>query len=450
MLIWFGVLALLGIAHIVQNPAVLAAMNPTYALTFFLENGWTGFLVLGTVFLAVTGGEALYADMGHFGRRPIRLAWFTLVLPALVLNYFGQGALLLQEPEAAENSFYLMAPSWALYPLVALATLATIIASQALISGAFSITMQAENLGFLPRMRIVHTSAAAFGQIYIPFVNRALMIACIAVVVGFRTSSNLAAAYGIAVTIDMVIATLIFSVVARERWRWSPPLVVLLIGLFLLVEGAFLGANLIKIPQGGWFPLVVAVVIFTVMTTWKRGSRLVFALEQDLEMRLSEFLERIAADPPERTAGTAAFLSANPLGVPAALLANLKYNDVLHEQVLLITIVTEEEPHVLEAERATVEPRGQGIYQVTLHYGFMEEPIVPPVIDRLKAPGLEFDPAQIPYFVNRTRVIPTERPGMALWREHLYTVLRHNAVSATDFFGLPSMRVFEIGTSVEV
>jgi KUP system potassium uptake protein len=450
MLVWFVVLALLGVIHIVQNPAVLAAVSPGYALTFFREDGWTGFLVLGTVFLAVTGGEALYADMGHFGRRPIRVAWFALVLPALVLNYFGQGALLLQEPEAAQNSFYHMAPDWALYPLVALATLATIIASQALISGAFSITMQAENLGFLPRMRIVHTSAAAFGQIYIPFVNWALMIACIAVVVGFRTSSNLAAAYGIAVTSTMVITTVIFAVVARERWRWSTPLVALLIGLFLVVDCAFLGANLIKIPQGGWFPLVVAVVIFTMMTTWKRGSRLVFALEQDLEMRLSDFLERIATDPPERTAGTAAFLSSNPLGVPAALLANLQYNGVVHEQVLLITIMTENEPHVVEAERATVEARGQGIYQVTLRYGFMEEPIVPPVLERLSAPGLTFDPSQMPYFVNRTRVIPTERPGMALWREHLYTVLRHNAVSATDFFGLPPMRVFEIGTSVEV
>jgi KUP system potassium uptake protein len=450
MLVWFAVLALLGAIHIAQNPAVLAAISPGYALAFFRADGWTGFLVLGAVFLAVTGGEALYADMGHFGRRPIRVAWFAFVLPALVLNYFGQGALLLQNPEAAENSFYLMAPGWALYPLVALATLATIIASQALISGAFSITMQAENLGFLPRMRIVHTSAAAFGQIYIPFVNWALMIACIAVVIGFRTSSNLAAAYGIAVTSTMVITTVIFAVVARERWRWSVPLIAPLIALFLVVDSGFLGANLIKIPQGGWFPLVVAGVIFTIMTTWKRGSRLVFRLEQDLEMRLKDFLERIAADPPDRAAGTAAFLSANPLGVPAALLANLKYNGVLHEQVLLITIIIEEAPHVSEAERAVVEPRGQGIYQVTLHYGFMEEPVVPAAVERLSVPGLTFDPAQIPYFVNRTRVIPTERPGMALWREHLYTVLRHNAVSASDFFGLPAMRVFEIGTSVEV
>jgi KUP system potassium uptake protein len=388
--------------------------------------------------------------MGHFGPRPIRLAWFILVLPALLLNYFGQGALLLREPEAAENSFYLMAPSWALYPLVALATLATIIASQALISGAFSITMQGENLGFLPRLRIVHTSATAFGQIYIPFVNWLLMLACIAVVVGFQTSSNLAAAYGIAVTSTMAITTIIFAVVARERWHWHQALVVLLIGFFLIVDSAFLGANLIKIPQGGWFPLLAALAIFTMMTTWKRGSRLVFAREQDLEMSLDHFVERIATNPPGRASGTAAFLSANPLGVPSALLANLKYNGVMHEHVLLLTVMTEEAPHIPDAECTTVEPLGHGLYRVTLRYGFMEEPIVPLTVARLTIPGLRFDPERMPYFVNRTRVIPTDLPGMALWREHLYTIMRHNAVSATDFFGLPHTRVFEIGTSVEV
>jgi KUP system potassium uptake protein len=450
MLVWFAVLALLGIAHIAQNPGVLAAVNPAYALTFFAANGWTGFLVLGTVFLAVTGGEALYADMGHFGPRPIRLAWFVLVLPALLLNYFGQGALLLREPEAAENSFYLLAPSWALYPLVVLATFATIIASQALISGAFSITMQGENLGFLPRMRIVHTSATAFGQIYIPFVNWALMFACIAVVVGFQTSSNLAAAYGIAVTSTMAITTIIFSSVAREQWHWSPLVVALLVGFFLLVDGAFLGANLVKIPQGGWFPLLAALAIFTLMTTWKHGSRLVFAREQDLEMSLDAFLAQIAAKPPRRAPGTAAFLSSNPVGVPAALLANLRHNGVLHEQVLLINVTTAEVPHVPDAECMTVERLGHGFYRVLLRFGFMEEPIVPRVLAHLSAPGLAFGIERMPYFVNRTRVIPTDMPGMALWREHLYRIMRDNAVSATDFFGLPPTRVFEIGTSVEV
>jgi KUP system potassium uptake protein len=388
--------------------------------------------------------------MGHFGPRPIRLAWFTLVLPALLLNYFGQGALLLNTPEAAENSFYLMAPTWALYPLVGLATLATIIASQALISGAYSITMQAENLGFLPRMNILHTSPTAYGQIYIPFVNWALMIACIAVVAGFQSSSNLAAAYGIAVTSTMVITTIIFGVVIRERWRWSLPLVILIVGFFLVVDSAFLGANLVKIPQGGWFPLIIAAGIFIVMTTWKRGSTLVVTREKDLEMSLEVFLKQIAAKPPVRAPGTAVFLSADPDGAPAALLANLKYNGVLHERVLLTTVVIEEIPRIPRKERITVEPLEQGFYRVKVRYGFMEEPNLPHVLARLDLPGVTFDSKEIPYFVSRTKVIATEQPGMALWREHLYTVMRQNAASAADFFCLPPARVFEIGMSIEL
>jgi KUP system potassium uptake protein len=450
MVLWFVTLGLLGIINIGQNLAVFKAINPLYAITFFAANGWTGFLVLGTVFLVVTGGEALYADMGHFGPRPIRLAWFTLVLPALLLNYFGQGALLLNTPEAAENSFYLMAPTWALYPLVGLATLATIIASQALISGAYSITMQAENLGFLPRMNILHTSPTAYGQIYIPFVNWALMIACIAVVAGFQSSSNLAAAYGIAVTSTMVITTIIFGVVIRERWRWSLPLVILIVGFFLVVDSAFLGANLVKIPQGGWFPLIIAAGIFIVMTTWKRGSTLVVTREKDLEMSLEVFLKQIAAKPPVRAPGTAVFLSADPDGAPAALLANLKYNGVLHERVLLTTVVIEEIPRIPRKERITVEPLEQGFYRVKVRYGFMEEPNLPHVLARLDLPGVTFDSKEIPYFVSRTKVIATEQPGMALWREHLYTVMRQNAASAADFFCLPPARVFEIGMSIEL
>lgn len=450
MVIWFGTLALLGIINIVQYPAVFQAINPLYAVTFFSANGWAGFLILGTVFLVVTGGEALYADMGHFGPQPIRLAWFTLVLPALLLNYFGQGALLLNTPEAAENSFYLMAPAWALYPLVALATLATIIASQALISGAFSITMQAENLGFLPRMKILHTSATAYGQIYIPFVNWTLMLACIAVVVSFQTSGNLAAAYGIAVTTTMVITTTIFAVVALERWGWQPLLVIGVVGFFLIIDAAFFGANLVKIPHGGWFPLVVAGLIFIITTTWKRGSALVFSYEQEMEMDLNELLERIRKDPPARTPGLAVFLSANPNNVPAALLANLKYNGVLHEKVVLTTVHPEDLPRIPEMERVSVEPLGQGFYRVIIHYGFMEEPDVPEALARLDPAALDFDPRQVPYFVNRTRAIATDKPGMALWREHLYSVLRQNAASASDFFCLPATQVFEISTSVEV
>lgn len=450
MLLWFIVLAVLGIINIAQNVSVFGAINPLYAVQFFRANGFTGFLVLGTVFLVVTGGEALYADMGHFGRPPIRLAWLVLVLPALMLNYFGQGALLLREPEAAENIFYLMAPSWALYPLIALATLATIIASQALISGAFSITMQAENLGFLPRLQIVHTSPTAYGQIYIPFVNWALMIACILVVIGFRSSSNLAAAYGIAVTSTMAITSIIFGVVARRRWRWKPPLVALIVGFFLVVDGAFLGANLVKIPHGGWFPLVVALVIFTVMTTWKRGNQLVFAREQDMEMSLKRLLEQIKANPPVRAPGTAIFLSANPGGAPAALLTNLKYNGVFHEQVLLITVTTTDTPFVEVGQRATLEPIGEGLYRGTVRHGFMQEPNIPESLRDAASPELAFDPQRVPYFVNRTRVIATKLPGMALWREHLYRVLRQNAASPIDFFCLPPNRVFEIATSVEV
>lgn len=450
MLVWFCVLALLGIANIAQHPAILAAISPAYALTFFAANGLHGALVLGTVFLVVTGGEALYADMGHVGKRPIRLAWLALVLPALVLNYFGQGALLLREPEAAANVFYLMAPPWALYPLVILATLATVIASQALISGVFSITMQAENLGFLPRSRIVHTSAAEFGQIYIPTVNWTLMLACLVCVLGFRTSSNLAAAYGIAVTTTMAITTLIFSVVARRCWGWSTPRVVLLSGFFLLVDLAFFGANIVKIPQGGWFPLVVALVLFTLMTTWKRGSRLVFTKEQSFERPLEQLLEQIRARPPRRAPGSAVFLSSNAAGAPAALLANLHYNGVLHEQVLLTTVQIGAAPHIAEQERASVTALEHGLYQVVLRFGFMEDPDVPRALAGVSAPGLAFDPEQAPYFVNRTRVIPTDLPGMALWREQLYRVMRHNAASAADFFRLPPARVFEIGTSVEM
>ncbi|MBC8160351.1 MAG: potassium transporter Kup [Roseiflexaceae bacterium] len=449
MTLWFTVLALLGIINIVQNPTVLQAVNPLYAWTMFRVDGWQGFLVLGTVFLAVTGGEALYADMGHFGRKPIQLAWFVLVLPALLLNYFGQGALLLREPEAS-HPFYMMAPAWAQLPLVILATCATIIASQALISGAFSITMQAQNLGFLPRLKIVHTSPTAFGQIYIPFVNWALMISCILVVLGFRTSSNLAAAYGIAVTSTMAITTLIFAVVARKHWHWNWWLLGSVIGLFLIVDLAFLAANLVKIPQGGWFPLVLAVVIFTFMTTWKRGNRLVFAREQDLELRLEDMFKQMRSKPVTRVPGTAIFLSANPQGAPAALLANLKYNQVVHERVLLTSVVIEDIPAIDDAERVRIKLLDLGFYRVVVRFGFMEEPNIPRALEHLEDSEHHINISNAPYFVNHTRVIPSKLPGMALWRERLYTLMRRNSASAVDFFALPSTRVFEIGTSVEV
>jgi KUP system potassium uptake protein len=450
MLLWFGVLAVLGGVHVAQHPAVLQAFHPAYAIAFLRTQGWAGVLVLGTVFLVVTGGEALYADLGHVGRRPIRLAWGTLVLPALLLNYLGQGALLLRLPEATAHPFYLLAPAWALYPLVGLATLATIIASQALITGAFSLTMQAENLGFLPRLRIIHTSAQAYGQIYIPVVNWALLLACLLVVVGFRTSSHLAAAYGVAVTSTMAITTLLFAVVARVRWGWRWPVLAGFLGVFLSIDSVFLGANLVKIPHGGWFPLVVAGLLVSIMATWKRGSFLVWQREQDLELPLDELLAQLAAAPPLRPPGPAIVLSANPAGAPAALLANLKYNGVVHAPVLLTTVQIADVPRVPVAERVTVDPLGQDVYRVLIRYGFMDEPQVPQALARLTLPGVTLDPDRVPYFVNRTRAIATARPGMARWREHLYSVLRQNAASPTDFFGLPPTRVVELGTSIEM
>jgi KUP system potassium uptake protein len=450
MVVWFAVLAILGIMHIVQAPEVWVAISPYYGANFFIQNGWHGFLVLGTVFLVVTGGEALYADMGHFGPKPIRLAWYFYVLPALLLNYFGQGSLLLRNPEAAENSFYMMAPSWALLPLVVLATAATIIASQALISGAFSLTMQAENLGFLPRLQIDHTSETAFGQIYIPIVNWALMFACIAVVLGFQTSSNLAAAYGIAVTSTMVITTIIFAVVARNRWRWSAPWVATVVAFFLVIDLAFFGANIVKIPQGGWFPIVAALLVFGVMTTWKRGSWLVVMRERNLELTLPRLLERVEMEKPVRAAGDAVFLSANREGAPAALLANLKYNHILHERVLLLNVQYEEVPYIDREQRIEVEHLGHQIYRATFRYGFMEEANVPRTLQRVTLPGKKFEPEEVPFFVNRTKVTPSDQPGMVPWREHLYTLMRRNAASAADFFCLPPARVFEIGTTIEM
>jgi KUP system potassium uptake protein len=356
----------------------------------------------------------------------------------------------LSNPEAAINPFYLMAPSWALYPLVVLSTLATIIASQALISGAFSVTMQAQNLGFLPRLRIVHTSAQEFGQIYIPFVNWALLAACVIVVIAFRTSGNLAATYGIALTFTMVITAVIFGIVARERWGWPLWRVVLLVGFFLLVDLAFLGANLVKIPNGGWFPILTAVAIFTIMTTWKRGSRIVNQREQSLEDDLGHMLDVCQAQPPLRAPGTAIFMSANPSGAPSALVANLRYNGVIHEHVLLVSVLIRGAPHQDPAERITVEPLGQGFTKVTLRFGFMEELNVPEALTALRIPGVAFDPQQVPYFISRTKVIPSELPGMAYWREQLYAIMQRNAASAADFFRLPPAQVVEYGTRVEM
>jgi KUP system potassium uptake protein len=450
-LVWFGTLAILGVVQIARDPAVLAAINPMYAIRFFALNKVEGYLVLGTVVLVITGGESLYVDLGHFGRRPIRMAWFTVVLPALLLNYFGQGALLLARPDASVNPFFLLAPSWMLYPLVALATCATIIASQAVISGAFSITKQAVQLGLLPRVTMRHTSSTESGQIYIPAVNWMLMIACILLVLGFKSSSNLAAAYGIAVISTMTITSTMFVLVARERWQWSAVKIVAIVGTFLTIDLAFLGANLVKIPHGGWFPILAAIVIFTLMTTWKRGRRALAGLMFSNALPLDEFLAGIERNPPTRVPGTAVFMSGSAAGTPPALTHNLKHNQVLHETVILLTARTQQSPRVDPAERVHVEPLTNGFWRATIDFGFMEEPDVPAALALIDHPRLQIDPRRVTYFLGRETLIASKKvPGMALWREKLFVAMSRNAMNATNYFSLPPDRVVELGAQLEI
>jgi KUP system potassium uptake protein len=448
--VWFGVLAVLGILQIIRYPEVLAAINPLHGLDFFLRNGWYGFLILGSVFLVVTGGEALYADMGHFGIRPIRLAWFTVVLPSLFLNYFGQGALLLENPGAAENPFYRLVPSWGLFPMVLLATAAAVIASQAVITGAFSLTMQAVQLGFSPRLKITHTSTREFGQIYIPTVNWALMLGCIAIVVGFRSSSNLAAAYGVAVTSTMVITTILFYVVAREGWGWSRLTAGLLALFFLVIDLSFFGANIIKVAQGGWFPLLLAAMVFTVMMTWKKGRRILSERIQSDSQPLEDFLQEIERRPPLRVPGTAIFMNGNATRTPPALIHNLEHNKVLHQRVLFLTVKTRLVPYVEEHERVEIEPIGNGFYRLRVFYGYMEDPEIPRVLENVQAPGFKFDPKDTTYFLGRETIMASKRPGMALWREKIFALISRNATSATAYFCLPPDRVVELGSQVEI
>jgi KUP system potassium uptake protein len=450
-LTWFATLAVLGVSHIVDQPQVLLAVSPHHAVRFFLDNGWNSFLVLGSVFLVVTGGEALYADMGHFGRKPIRLDWFIVVLPCLLLNYFGQGALIIGRPETVENPFFLMAPGWALYPLVLITTAATIIASQALISGSYSLTMQAVQLGYAPRVGIEHTSTQEIGQIYIPAINWALMLACIGLVLGFRTSSNIAAAYGVAVTTTMVVTSILFFVLAREKWKWSLPVAILVGGLFLVVDLAFWGANLLKIPNGGWFPLVVGCVVFTLLTTWKRGRQILARRMRTGTLPRELFLQDITARPPVRVDGTAVYLYSNSQGTPPALLHNLKHNKVLHDRVVFLSIETEEVPFVEPAARVTIERLANGVYQIILHYGFMEDADVPKALSGITHEGLEFRPMETTYFLGRETLIASKQvKGMAVWRERLFGLMTRNARSAASFFHLPPNRVVELGTQVEL
>ena len=447
MIVWFAVLASLGGYHVLQDPGILAAVNPAHAARFVVESPRLAFLALGAIFLVVTGSEALYADMGHFGKRPIRFGWYTVVFPALLLNYFGQGAMLIANPENIDNPFFRMSPTWAVLPLVALATMATVIASQALISGAYSLTMQAVQLGYLPRFDIDHTSPREIGQIYIATVNWGLMIACVGLVLAFRSSSNLAAAYGVAVTTTMVITTTLLYFVMRERWNWSPLLAGSLTALFLMVDIAFFAANIIKVPAGGWFPLVVGAAVFTAMTTWKTGRRRLTAALRRGELPIERFIGSITAHPQLRVPGTAVYLFPDPGVTPPALLANLRYNEVLHETVALVSVQTSSVPRVPQVRRATVHDLGEGFAQVVLHFGFMDEPDVPRALINIVDPEFGFDPEDATYFVGRETIITRSR-GLEGARAALYSVMHRNSSSAVQYFSLPPGRVIEIGKQV--
>jgi KUP system potassium uptake protein len=448
MLVWFATLALLGIAQIVQRPGILAAINPAHMVRFLAEGGSGGFLVLGSVFLVVTGGEALYADMGHFGARPIRRTWFAIVLPALLLNYFGQGALVLGDPLAASSPFYRMAPSWALPGLIALSTFATVIASQALISGAFSLTRQAIMLGYWPRLRVIHTSAKEIGQIYVPGVNWVLMLASCGLVIGFGSSSRMAAAYGIAVNLDMIITTVLAFFVARRLWGWRLSASLGVTVTFLAIDLTFLGANSLKLLDGGWFPLVVGGGVLTLLTTWKSGRALLGARFRERMLPLDSFLARLASEKTPRVPGTAVYMSGASAGTPPALLTNFAHNHVVHEHVILLTILTEEIARVPRSERLQVEILDHGFSRVVARYGFMQDPNVPRLLAAGRVPG--YQPETTTYFLGRETVIPTKHPGMALWREKLFAFMARNAQSATALFKLPPDRVIEIGAQIEI
>ena len=449
VLVYFVVLAALGIYHIIEQPSVLQALNPVWALRFFAEDGVLAFLALGSVVLAVTGAEALYADMGHFGRKPIAIAWLYIVFPALMLNYLGQAALLQSDPSAAQNPFFLMAPENLRLPLVILATFATVIASQAVISGAFSVTQQAIQLGFIPRLRIAHTSASAVGQIYIPVVNWALMAAVILLVLMFGSSSDLAAAYGIAVTGTMFISTCMLGVLVFRVWKWPPLIGGLVVGAFLIVDGAYFSSNLTKIPDGGWFPLLIGFIAFTLLTTWAKGRKLMIERMREAAMPTGIFIKS-AASSASRVGGTAVFMTSTADGVPHALLHNLKHNKVLHERVVLLTVKIEDVPYVDEGKRVKSEDLGSGFYRVVLRYGFMQDPDVPAALTSHAICGAEFRMMDTSFFLARQTLLPSSRPGMAIWREKLFAWMLRNAESAMEFFKLPTNRVIELGSQVEI
>jgi KUP system potassium uptake protein len=466
MTIWFVSIALLGVRGILLQPEVLKAVNPWYAVDFFIRDGVQGFLILASVVLVITGAEALYADMGHFGKRPIRLAWFAVALPSLLLNYFGQSALLLVQPEASTNPFFSLVPSWGLYPMVAIATAAAVVASQALISGAFSLTRQAVQLGYSPRVTIIHTSSTEIGQIYIPEVNHALFLGCLALVLGFRTVNNLAAAYGIAVTGTMIITSLLFHTVACDRWHWPRWRARTLTAVFLLVDVAFFSANLVKIERGGWFPIAVALGVYILMTTWSRGRARLAAIVRVNTLPMDLFLSDVARRRPQRVPGTAVFLTSDPNGAPPVLLHHLKHNKVLHEKVMLMSVVTEEIPSVDDEDKVECRELGEGFFQVIAHYGFMESPDIPAVLRTLGKAGGDGRPVGIKatetsFFLGRETLIATHNSRaarsapndgfgkMSLWRKKLFILMTRNARSATAFFGLPPNRVVELGAQIQ-
>ncbi len=449
-LVWFGVIASLGLMHIAGNPEILWALSPHHALGFIWDNPHTTFIILGAVVLCVTGGEALYADMGHFGKKPIRLAWFTVVMPALTLNYFGQGALLLKDPESVKNPFFIMTPEWALIPVVVLATLATVIASQALITGAFSVTKQVIQLGFLPRLQVLHTSIKEVGQIYLPFVNWALFVAIVLAVVLFKSSSNLAAAYGIAVTLDMLITTVLTFFVIRYGWKYPLPLCIAATGIFFVVDLAFFSSNLLKLFEGGWFPLMIGGMVFLLMNTWYNGrAQLNAALKQDA-LDLTSFLDAVFISPPQRVDGTAVFLTGDTGAVPNALLHNLKHNKVLHKHNLFVTVRSHEVPWIRLDKRVEIEALGHDCWQVVVNYGFKNDPDVPKALEQVRNYGCEFDSMTTSYFLSRDIVIPTIGAGMAPWREKLFAQMHLNASAAAEFLNLPNNSVVELGSKIEI
>ncbi len=450
MVIWFIVLGCLGIRGIRKYPEVVYSLNPLYGLDFLGHHGWHGFLVLGAVFLAVTGAEALYADVGHFGTRPIRIAWFTIVLPGLFLNYLGQGGMVLHDPRTIANPFYLLAPHWALYLLVGLSTAATVIASQALISGAFSLTIQAIQLGYLPRLAVRHTSSLERGQIYLPHVNWTLMLAAIGLVLGFRSSDGMASAYGIAVTLTMLSTTVLFYFAARRVWGWHAVRASLACGLFLVVETAFFVANAVKVMNGGWFPLVIGLIIFMFMATWKRGRQLLWNKLRPASMPLDQFLENIATSSHlTRVPGTALFMTANPEGTPIALLHNLKHNKILHTRNIVLTILTDEVPVVHAARRLEITNAGSGFYQIVAHYGFMEEPNVPELLASATLEGGPIEISSTTFFLSRETIVVNTCRSMTRWRQWLFSVMSRNAQSAGTFYRIPANRVVELGMQVE-